>query len=413
MEAPPHIHRPVPRRDFQMTPLSSTNPSSPPSPTIEADSNIDSSLLSPDDRPSVNRTRSLLNLTSSTLFGIYAPSASDNGGADSVRDGSSTPWGTGAITPNPQSTNSGTSRSSTDERPAAPISPSFPSHTDKKNATTYHVRTRPGSMFRQIRSYSFKTALLFVLGMAYGVLVTQLHDEPRVALAPVQVAPAAGIERDSWQYLGFWGLAGVTLGYLLPIMDGLFSQKRNNSRDTQREAAGTMRRRGTDTSRDSGLGAEWLAVVRSIGAFVGIAFAIRRLPWQSTLQVSLTLALANPVLWYLIDRSKPGFILSTLVGVTGTAILLGVNPEIVPSPATLNTVTNATGSSSNTSSGAGSIGGGTGSNDAERWAGLISNESIGVGTWIASVLFCSSLCFGNIGRKLAMGGKSGSPRGYI
>lgn len=36
---------------------------------------------------------------------------------------------------------------------------------------------------------------------------------------------------------------------------------------------------------------------------------------------------------------------------------------------------------------------------------LISNESIAVSTWIASVLFCSSVCFGNIGRRLALDGE--------
>lgn len=33
-------------------------------------------------------------------------------------------------------------------------------------------------------------------------------------------------------------------------------------------------------------------------------------------------------------------------------------------------------------------------------AGLVSVESVGVSTWICSVLFCSCVCFGNIGRRL-------------
>ena len=33
---------------------------------------------------------------------------------------------------------------------------------------------------------------------------------------------------------------------------------------------------------------------------------------------------------------------------------------------------------------------------------LVSVESFGVGTWIASVLFCSCVCFGNLGRRLAL-----------
>ena len=148
---------------------------------------------------------------------------------------------------------------------------------------------------------------------------------------------------------------------------------------------------------DIELGAYWNPVVRSIGAFVGIAFAIRRLPWQSTLQVSLTLALVNPVLWYLVDRSKPGFILSTFVGIAGTVVAYGVNPQIVPPPAT----SSLPASMANASHGGILLG-----------DSLITNESIGVMTWISSVLFCSSVCFGNIGRRLALGApnrKSSAP----
>ncbi|OAX77075.1 hypothetical protein ACJ72_08630, partial [Emergomyces africanus] len=103
----------------------------------------------------------------------------------------------------------------------------------------------------------------------------------------------------------------------------------------------------------------------------------RKLPWQSTLQVSLTLALVNPFLWYLIDRSKPGFMLSTAVGLLGMVTLLGINPEVVPAP------------------NVGSVNSGSGI--------FASQEGIAVGTWIASVLFCSCVCFGNIGRRLAVG----------
>lgn len=137
------------------------------------------------------------------------------------------------------------------------------------------------------------------------------------------------------------------------------------------------------------LGADWNPIVRSIGAFVGIAFAIRKLAWESTLQVSLTLAFVNPVLWYLIDRSKPGFLLSTIVGLAGTAIIFTVNPDIVPTPAA---PTPRAGES--TTTGAWSLNG--------LQKGLMTNETIGVATWVASVLFCSSVCFGSIGRRLAL-----------
>ena len=236
--------------------------------------------------------------------------------------------------------------------------------------------------------------LLFAFGVAYGIIISQLHDSQQ--LAPVQVQ---GIERWSWGYLLGWGGVSVVLGGLLPWVDVFWEEVLGIDKDVfpTRDLEAEDANNGTEDeierqrpSSRSGLGADWNPVVRSIGAFIGIAFAIRRLPWQSTLQVSLTLALVNPVLWYLVDRSKPGFLLSLVVGLAGTAIAFGVNPEIVPAPAS---------PSPRVGMGANLFFDGHGTIS----DGLISNESIGVGTWIASVLFCSSVCFGNIGRRLALG----------
>ena len=113
--------------------------------------------------------------------------------------------------------------------------------------------------------------------------------------------------------------------------------------------------------------------------------------------MSLTLALVNPVLWYLVDRSKAGFLLSSVVGLAGMALCLGINPNMVPTPAAaipslhVNTTDNPYQSMGN--------------------QGLVSVESFGVGTWIASVLFCSCVCFGNIGRRLAL--IQDGPRGDV
>lgn len=133
-------------------------------------------------------------------------------------------------------------------------------------------------------------------------------------------------------------------------------------------------------------------------------FSQRKLPWASTLQVSLTLALVNPVLWYLIDRSKPGFLLSAAVGLFGTLTLLLLNPEMVPSPATINSGTHNYNAlyGADTAYNATSFG-----NGSRVMGGLVAQETVECGTWIISVLFCSCVCFGNIGRRLAL---KGNPR---
>lgn len=239
--AVPQIIRPKPRRPFAQT------PQQPPSPLL--------SPSAPDDTPS--RTHSILNLTSSTLLGIYSPT-----GYQSDREELSTPWGTGAETP-----------SISFSSPISPVSPSSSKQIYRRKS----VAPPPPapSTTSMIFSFGSRSVLLFGMGMLYGLLVRHLHDDRQ--LAPFQVE---GIikPRNDWRYLVFWGVSGVALGSLLPWVDGLWEE---NS-----EASTTGLERGErSTSPDSeeveldssGLfGADWTPVIRSVGAFVGIAFAIVR-----------------------------------------------------------------------------------------------------------------------------------------
>ncbi|KAG4435425.1 hypothetical protein IFR05_009099 [Cadophora sp. M221] len=344
----PQIYRPKPRRPF--APFDQfSEPNQPPSPQ-----------LAPSEPPS--RTHSFLNLTSSTLLGIYSPTGYQ---ADDV---SSTPWGTGALTP----------------RTPSISDPASPRPRTKSQA---HL-SPPQSATSSIFALALRSILLFGMGMGYGVLVRHLHDDRQ--LAPFQVE---GIikPRNDWRYLVFWGVAGVLLGSLMPWVDTLFLDSREEATPVSGEGE------GREESGESGIfGADWTPVVRSVGAFVGISYAIRKLPWASTLQASLTLALVNPVLWYLIDRSKPGFLLSSFVGATGTAILLASNPDMMPSPASASLPKSTKNSTS--SKYLGTLGG-------ELGLGGVRRETIEGGIWILSVLFCSCVCFGNIGRRLALSGR--------
>ena len=382
-----NLLRPRPRRPFELDSKSteSSTPNTPPTPSGEA---TDSSKpLRPEDEKDslTSKTRSVLNLTSSTLFGIYSPSST--GGDESTTTPSTPLWLAGGQTPMPRS-------SVDDQRP--PVIGAYERPALRRAPSSQHHH----SLRNIIMPMGLRTILLFFIGVAYGVLISQLHDTPHVA--PVQID---GIKHWSWGYLMGWGGVGVALGGLLPWVDIFWGDMQGKDKDVFASHERTDSKTSNSSDEDekpgsrgrsgfSGLGADWNPVVRSIGAFIGIAFAIRRLPWQSTLQVSLTLALVNPVLWYLVDRSKPGFILSTLVGITGTVIAFGVNPEIVPSPAT-----------SSPMAGMAKV-----SQDGILLSdSLITNESIGVMTWIASVLFCSSVCFGNIGRRLALARRPSVP----
>lgn len=107
--------------------------------------------------------------------------------------------------------------------------------------------------------------------MGYGLLVTHLHDDRQVA--PFEVE---GLLKPSynWPYLVFWGVAGIGLGSLLPYVDSLWEETVSSPHYVDPTKERTMSPEEEEGNSGSGLAADWNSVVRSIGAFVGIAFAI-------------------------------------------------------------------------------------------------------------------------------------------
>ncbi|OAL33876.1 hypothetical protein AYO20_06887 [Fonsecaea nubica] len=340
----PQVYRPIPRRAFELTPAS-TDSSHPPSPAEATNPEL---LLTqkPDLPPS--RTRSILNLTSSTLLGIYSPLTSEGN-----RDETSTPWGTGAQTPS--------KRPSIDdytyESAGGPV-------TWNGEATKPRLKVKRKGFRGYLVPLFLQTSLLFGCGIGYGTLITHLHKTQQITPVPVP-----DIDRSSLYYQVSWGIFGILLGNALPLVDSFWERFVSSESKSSKSTALEPEAANSSTSTDSGLGPLWYSTVRSMGAFVGIAFAVRRIPWQSTLQVALTLALANPVLWYIIDRSLPGFAFSAAVSTIGTLVMLVVDPDFVPVPAIHQPM---------------------------------ASEKFGVYTWLASILFCTSLCFGAIGRRLRL-----------
>lgn len=214
------ILRPIPRRAFDL------NTSQPPTP----------------DEP-IKRTKSTIALTSSTLFGIYSSTDSDAAAA-------------AVISRNPSVLNIADFdfRESSNGRTLAPPvvvrkrRPTMPSGAAPMNKVP---NRRAAVLVGALRVLS-----LFVFGVAYGMIVTHLHNT--VASTTVD------------RYYIQWGLAGVALGSLLPWLDG----------DVLEE------------DRPSGRMA-WDPVVRSIGAFVGIAYGIVSLFLSFTVSPSLSMTKQN------------------------------------------------------------------------------------------------------------------------
>lgn len=255
--------QPKPRRHFDLTPTS-TNSSTPPSPPGQSS---DSSRNEPDSfSEKASRTRSILNLTSSTLFGIYTPTAP---GYDTNKSDASTPIGIGSQTP---------ARASIDDG-----RPSIIGAYERSEARGAEPHRHHSEFWKNLVLLSERVVLLFIFGVAYGVIISHLHDSRQVA--PIQVS-LRGVEHKSWGYLVGWGGVGVLIGGLLPWVDILWEEVLGNSKDVfaisalpERPVSPTAVEDGDErpSSRSgSGLGADWNPVVRGIGAFVGIAFAIVR-----------------------------------------------------------------------------------------------------------------------------------------
>ncbi|KAL2752606.1 hypothetical protein ACRALDRAFT_2029801 [Sodiomyces alcalophilus JCM 7366] len=386
----PPLLRPVPRRPFQNNSDASTSHDDrSPSPTSQYESdapmtnsqNNGLTASTPSEPISLSRTQSVMNLTGSTLSWIYSPlsSSKDRFGREEL----DSPWGTGAQTPVRRPNLDDATfevirqRSSLGRRRSSLGNPYTTIHTAPKSAAALTCM------------FASRIVLLFLLGMGYGVLVTRLHDGQKWRALSVDGIINTG---QNWTILVSWGVAGVLLGVLLPWFDGVW-EKAFGDDDVVAE-----RRRDESADGEGSRGTDWTLMVRGIGAFVGIVFAIRRLPWTSSLQASLTLALANPFLWYLIDRSKPGFLLSAAVGVVGSAVLLGINPDIMPTPP-ITPHRNASTSPIY--------------DMPLSFGGLAKRETVEAGIWMLSVLFCSCVCFGNIGRRLALSSQPTTSQGRL
>lgn len=189
---------------------------------------------------------------------------------------------------------------------------------------------------------------LFVFGVGYGELARNLHDNHQVTNETLNIA----ISQNSAIFSLAWGAQGILLGFLLPLFDWLFPTEAS-----KRAASG---KGGTD----------WSSIIRAIAAFLGVAYGVRKLPWDSSMQVAALWGLVNPFLWYLLDATRNGFILSSLVAIVGTCVFAIVFPSNLPK--------------------------------AE-----LSPMYITVTVWVASVYFICSICFGNLGRRmLSFGAKA-------
>lgn len=280
-QQPPHIYRPIPRRTFDTqqndsadSPTHDFGQVTPPSATETRRSSdfltqLNARLLRTYNSRNEDeererelglkaREKSLLNLTSSTLYGIYDEVDS------SVPSSAETPWGTGAETPAHLAMGNHTWDSGLGS-PDGGLSMKTQARRGTKSRQTESKSKRKSQSPKRPRhpvwKYSVlvgKLTLLFLFGVVYGWIVSHLHDTKHLA------AVRFDLNGESWIYLGSWGFAGVALGSLLPYVD-LAWGVRGNEEQVEEESA---------KDGESPISEQINDVVRSVAAFVGIAFAI-------------------------------------------------------------------------------------------------------------------------------------------
>lgn len=253
----PPLFRPIPRRPFDLHFTSPTPPDQDSRPATPPDF-VNPRFLNPTPDPisSLSRPQSFLNLTSSALYGIYSATTSGRDrGFDEPLDGD-TPWGTGAQTP--------VKRPSVDEATFEFMKDRSHIHRRRSSFRPHDRAHLSASSPSTLFSLVPRVVLLFCLGVGYGVLVTtRFHSGqpiPQNIIRPQEYNPL---------YLAFWGVSGVALGALLPWFDRVWEDSFGEGEEDE-----VVSEQGGAHSKNSKPNTDWALVVRAIGAFVGIVFAI-------------------------------------------------------------------------------------------------------------------------------------------
>jgi hypothetical protein len=90
---------------------------------------------------------------------------------------------------------------------------------------------------------------------------------------------------DHAYLLMFWGIAGVVLGALLPWFDRVWEDRFGEEEEDESAVMGASD--VVSGADEANSGTDWAVVMRAIGAFVGIVFAIVSCSFNAGLNVSL------------------------------------------------------------------------------------------------------------------------------
>lgn len=340
----PQILQPVPRRPFDLdlsltTPTPpAAEPTSPSGPSQDLDLDLLDSrlaaagssvqataggvepggLLNPASggniaSDSLSRARSLVDLTSSTLFGIYAAasSASISGlaGSSSQQQHNSRPQEQpDAVADTDEAGDRELVAVMRERRSFGEASGAATAELRRlrtlREDSTGTLRRRTALFASNLRLLAPRAALLFVLGLGYGVLLVeglrgrQGESTSRRADENDGSSREPTAETPSWDFLVFWGIAGVLLGAALPWFDGVWDAMSAGAAASRHKPAAVVEETDQEIETSfrgkQGLcpssknhepvisgapaaataGTDWFGAMRAAGTFLGVCFAI-------------------------------------------------------------------------------------------------------------------------------------------
>lgn len=236
--------------------------------------------------------------------------------------------------------------------------PSF-INTNTAEIPTINIKLSKWSLF-------LRYSALFVFGIIYGHLVKTLHHHKQVS------GPIFDLTQTHIPFFIICGFNSIVISSLLPFFDHLYPNgsylfsvcldKFNSSPQNIIVFENRNHSAKKDQHHQQKAGTDWVSILRAYSALIGILYGVRKLSWDSTLQVAFLWACLNPFIWYLLDGTINGLFVSTVTTVFQTLLFAIFLPSHLPS-------TSSTGYFS-------------------------------VLLWTACVLFNCSLCFGNLGRRL-------------
>lgn len=156
---------------------------------------------------------------------------------------------------------------------------------------------------------AFSVSLLGLLGIFYKQVGQHIHDNhilvPELASKPLNIAfnILNTLSFGSAPRPLLYAIQGVFLGCLLPFSDKFLF----------RYTASTS---GNSASLDN------TSIVRSGIAFLGVAFAVRKIEWASSIQAAVAWTLLSPCLWLLLDGTLAGITTGFLVALLASSSVI-------------------------------------------------------------------------------------------